>query len=134
MEREKSLKEIDAKEKEFYSKKEDFLKEQLKQNAQKNIEDKFREIEALRNSGNEEGRLKAETMQQESLQKTISDYERAREEQAKVRRSVIETVNDKERADKLRKLGGEASITKGFNQIEIDGRKTTLLEEASRLQ
>ena len=134
VEREKSLKEIDAKEKGFYSKKEDFLKEQLKQNAQKNIEDKFREIEALRNSGNEEGRLKAETMQQELLQKTISDYERAREEQAKVRRSVIETVNDKERADKLRKLGGEASITKGFNQIEIDGRKTTLLEEASRLQ
>lgn len=133
-EREKSLQEIEEKNKEFASKKEEFFKDQLRQNSQKDIEDKFREIESLRNSKNEEDRLKAERMQQELLQKANSDYERVKEEQAKARQSIIEAGNDKERADRLRELGGEGAVTKGLNEINIDGRKTTLLEETSRLQ
>ncbi len=134
VEREKSLKEIDDKMKLFESQKEAFFKEQLRQNSLKDIEDKFKEIEALRNGKNEEGKLKAERMQQELLQKANSDYERVKEEQAKARQSIIEAGNDKERADRLRKLGGEGAVTKGLNKINIDGRKTTLLEESSRLQ
>ena len=134
VEREKSLKEIDDKMKLFESQKEAFFKEQVRQNSLKDIEDKFKEIEALRNGKNEEDKLKAEKMQQELLQKANSDYERVKEEQAKARQSIIEAGNDKERADRLRELGGEGAITKGLNGINIDGRKTSLLEESSRLQ
>jgi len=134
VEREKSLQEIEEKNKEFASKKEEFFKDQLKQNSQKDTEYEFKEIESLRNSKNEEDKLKAETMQQELLQKANSDYERVKEEQSKVRQSIIEARNDKERADILRKLGGEGFVTKGLNEIDIDGRKTTLLDETSRFQ
>lgn len=134
VEREKSLKEIDDKMNLFESQKEAFFKEQLRQNSLKDIEDKFKEIEALRNGKNEEDKLKAEKMQQELLQKANSDYEKAKEEQAKAKQSIIEAGNDKEKADKLKELGGEGAITKGLNEINIDGRKTTLLEEDLRLQ
>jgi hypothetical protein len=134
VEREKSLQEIEERNKEFASKKEEFFKDQLKQNSQKDTEYEFKEIESLRNSKNEEDKLKAETMQQELLQKANSDYERVKEEQSKVRQSIIEARNDKERADILRKLGGEGFVTKGLNEIDIDGRKTTLLDETSRFQ
>lgn len=144
--RESEIAEIEKKKLEHNKETEEKLKEannkefreaaekKLKEVAEKDLEDKLKKIEELNKSKDLDDKELAERMRAELLLSAERDVAQAQKQQEDIRKYVENERDEAIKKEKIDQLGGQYTLDRGLNKININGRETTLVEEEAKLR